>query len=246
MTTILREIIILMNIRNIHITLFFGTLLVLGILTGCSLMQRVLKPSEAHKTKIDNGDYTWKDSYIDEAGWQSYAWYQDVDTLRLRAIADSLIALGEQVPDEVSSKLNRSNYVETFVPSICYDIVTMAKDYIGCRYGAGKAGPDRFDCSGFTSYIYRLNGISIGRSSRDQFLQGTEITDQRRLRPGDLVFWTGSNSRSKEVGHVGIVVSVDIETGDFSFIHAARTGIQIDQSKADYYAARYRGARRLL
>lgn len=230
-------------IKSNRYILTIAVTLVVGILTGCSLLQRTTKPkSTAHEV----GDYTWKDGYIADLDWQSYEWHADTDTVRLRQIADSLIALGEQVPEEVSSKLSRSNYVETSTPSLCYDLVMMAKDYIGCRYGAGKAGPDRFDCSGFTSYIFGLNGITLGRSSRDQFLQGAAIHDTRDLRPADLVFWTGSNRRRKEVGHVGIVVSVNRETGEFSFIHAASTGIQIDQSNADYYAARYMGARRIL
>ena len=211
------------------------------------MLNRVFHSGSTHPTSDrDNGDYTWKDNYIDEAGWQSYEWHQEVDTVYLRFIADSLIALGEQVPDEVTSRLKYGNYVETDVPALCHDIVMMAKDYIGCKYGAGKAGPDRFDCSGFTSYIYGMNGIQLTRSSRDQFDMGTPIDDQRKLRPADLVFWTGRNSRKQEVGHVGIVVSVDIQTGVFSFIHAAQTGIQISKSNEDYYAVRYRGARRLL
>lgn len=235
-----------MTQRKIDILFALATILVVGILTGCSMMSRMLRPAPKATAIREGGDYTWKDGYIDDSGWQAYEWHQRVDTVRLRAIADSLIALGEKVPEEVASQLNRSNYVEADVPSLCYDIVTMARDYIGCKYSAGKAGPDRFDCSGFTSYIFGLNGMPITRSSRDQFLQGTAVTDTRRLRPGDLVFWTGSNARSKEVGHVGIVVSVDVETGVFSFIHAARTGVQIDKSSDDYYAARYRGARRLI
>lgn len=224
-------------------------LLAVGVLSGCSVMHHVFKGKKTsiQHTSSQNSEYNnWKDDYIEEVAWQSYNWHADADTVRLRAIADSLIALGEQVPDSVSSKLSRSNYVERDAPSLCLDIVTMAKDYIGCRYGSGKMGPDRFDCSGFTSYIFKQHGIQLGRSSVDQFLMGTPIEEQRHLRPGDLVFWTGSNSRRKEVGHVGIVVSVDIETGNFSFIHAARTGVQIDQSEADYYVRRYRGARRII
>lgn len=221
------------------------SLLTLCILTGCSVMQRLLHVGSLSPRPAQD-DYTWKDNYIDEVAWQTYDWHAETDTVRLREIADSLIALGEQVPDDVSSKLHRNNYVEVPVPTLCYDIVTMAKDYIGCKYSAGRQGPDRFDCSGFTSYIFAQHGIRLGRSSTDQFLMGTAIEDQRKLRPGDLVFWTGSNSRRKDVGHVGIVVSVDVQTGHFSFIHAAHTGVQIDQSTTDYYAKRYRGARRIL
>lgn len=215
------------------------------LLAGCSLLQRVTGKSSGHKHDV-YAEADWKGQYIDEVGWQDYDWHSDIDTLRLRAIVDSIQALGEQVPDEMLGKFNRANYVETDTPQQCFDLVQMSKQYIGCKYGAGRMGPDRFDCSGFTSYIFDLNGIKLGRSSRDQFHDGYAIDDTRRLRPGDLVFWTGSNRRRGDVGHVGIVVSADPKSGNFTFIHAARTGIQIDRSEAEYYAARYMGARRVI
>ncbi len=214
------------------------------LLTGCSLLRHLF--GRGSEPQSADYDITYVRQVEDNSGWQSYNWHNDEEMRRLRAMADSLIELGEAVPEEVQRRLNPKNYVETIVPPICNDIVHVAKDYIGCKYGAGKMGPDRFDCSGFTSYIYLLHGITLGRSSRDQFLQGRVVNDPRMLQPADLVFWTGSNSRSKDVGHVGIVVSVDEDTGEFTFIHAANTGIQIDQSTMEYYAKRYRGARRII
>ena len=214
------------------------------LLTGCSLFRQLF--GRGSEPQSADYDMTYVRQVEDNSGWQSYNWHNDEEMRRLRAMADSLIELGEAVPEEVQRRLNPKNYVETIVPPICNDIVHVAKDYIGCKYGAGKMGPDRFDCSGFTSYIYLLHGITLGRSSRDQFLQGRVVNDPRMLQPADLVFWTGSNSRSKDVGHVGIVVTVDEDTGEFAFIHAANTGIQIDQSTMEYYAKRYRGARRII
>lgn len=212
-------------------------------LTGCSLFRScATRTSTAHTSDFDP---SYGRQVEDMSGWQSYNWHNDEELIRLHAVADSLIAIGEQVPEEVQRRLNPKNYVETIVPQICHDIVMTAKDYIGCKYSSGKMGPDRFDCSGFTSYIYQLFGYTLARSSRDQFLYGKEIHDTRNLQPADLVFWTGSNSRSKDVGHVGIVVDVNEDTGEFRFIHAASTGIQIDTSTQDYYIKRYRGARRM-
>lgn len=180
------------------------------------------------------------------SGWQSYDWHNDAELVRLHAVADSLTALGEKVPEEVQRRIRPKNYVETIVPPICNDILMTARDYIGCPYKAGRMGPDRFDCSGFTSYIFAMFDIRLSRSSQDQFLQGREIHDTRNLQPADLVFWKGSNARKKNVGHVGIVVDVNEDTGEFHFIHAASTGIQIDSSTMDYYAIRYMGARRIV
>lgn len=228
-------------------TKYFSTIifvLIACFLTGCSLFRQIF--GRGSEPKSSDYDITYVRQVEDNSGWQSYNWHNDEELIRLRAVADSLIALGEEVPEEVQRKLNPKNYVETLVPPVCNDIVNAAKNYIGCKYGAGRMGPDRFDCSGFTSYVYQQFGIMLGRSSRDQFLQGRVVKDTRTLQPADLVFWTGSNSRSKDVGHVGIVVSVNEDTGEYTFIHAASTGIQIDESTMDYYAKRYRGARRII
>ena len=218
--------------------------LTVSFLTGCSLYRQYF--AQSPRLQTSDYDITYARQVEDNSGWQSYNWHNDEELVRLRAVADSLIALGETVPEEVQRRLHPKNYVETLVPPICNDIITMAKDYIGCKYSAGKMGPERFDCSGFTSFIYQQVGITLGRSSRDQFLQGRVIYDTRTLQPADLVFWTGSNARSEDVGHVGLVVSVDEDSGVFTFIHAANTGVQIDQSTMDYYAVRYRGARRII
>lgn len=125
------------------------------------------------------------------------------------------------------------------------DLLTEARTHIGKRYRAGSKGPSSFDCSGFSSYVFRQFGIALGASSRDQYKQGVAV-DRKSLRKGDLVFFTGRNSRSSVVGHVGIVVSANNETGDFTFIHASTSqGVKIDSSTG-YYARRFVGAKRVI
>ena len=67
------------------------------------------------------------------------------------------------------------------------DLLSEAKNHLGKRYRSGAKGPNAFDCSGFSSYVYRQFGYSLGASSRDQFNQG-EPVDKNKLRAGDLVF----------------------------------------------------------
>ena len=125
------------------------------------------------------------------------------------------------------------------------DLLSEARSHSGKRYRAGAKGPNNFDCSGFTSYVYRQFGFSISPSSRDQYYEGVEVANDD-LRPGDLVFFTGRNSKGP-VGHVGIVVEADNEKHTFNFIHAAVSGgIQVDRSSAPYYQKRYLGARRII
>ena len=125
------------------------------------------------------------------------------------------------------------------------DLLEEARTHSGKRYRSGAKGPNNFDCSGFTSYVYNQFGYKLDASSRGQYSNGTEV-EAGDLRPGDLVFFKGRNSKGG-IGHVGIVVSADNENHTFRFIHSATSsGIQIDRSTAPYYQQRYVGARRII
>lgn len=123
------------------------------------------------------------------------------------------------------------------------DLLTEANKHIGKPYRHGMKGPNAFDCSGFTSYVYKQFGYSISPASRIQYTDGVKV-DRKDLRKGDLVFFT-SRSSGKNVGHVGIVVSADNETGKFKFIHASIKGVRVNECEG-YYENRYVGARRII
>lgn len=124
-------------------------------------------------------------------------------------------------------------------------IIDFAGSFLGRPYRRGAKGPKAFDCSGFTSYVFRQFDHKLAASSRTQFNQG-EAIDTEDVRPGDLLFFSGRRA-GKTVGHVGIAIEVD-ESGNISFIHAARTGgIRIDKVQdGGYYSKRYIGARRVI
>ena len=124
------------------------------------------------------------------------------------------------------------------------DIIKTALKYRGARYARGSMGPRSFDCSGFTSFVFKKNNISLQRSSRSQYLQGVAVS-RSDLKVGDLVFFSGSRHRNV-IGHVGIVSSLDENGTGFSFIHASRKGVVITKSSEPYYSARYVGARRII
>ena len=120
------------------------------------------------------------------------------------------------------------------------DVVSYARTFMGKPYKYGASGPSAFDCSGFTSYVYRKFGYTLGRSSKDQWSDGVKV-DRGSLRPGDLVFF-GKGS----ISHVGIVVEAQ-RNGDFRFIHSSSSiGITISDSDNSYWKTRYWGARRVL
>lgn len=123
------------------------------------------------------------------------------------------------------------------------DILKEGAKHLGKRYVHGAKGPNQFDCSGFTSYVYKQFGYNISPGSRMQYTQGVPVA-RNDLRKGDLVFFT-SRSSGKNVGHVGIVVSADNEKGTFRFIHASIRGVRYNDFEG-YYVPRYVGARRII
>jgi len=126
------------------------------------------------------------------------------------------------------------------------NLLDEAMSHIGARYRSGSKGPKAFDCSGFTSYVFRqVEGTEIGCSSRDQYARNIPVS-RSEIQRGDLVFFT-SPSSGRNVGHVGIVVDVDPINRTFNFIHASSSeGVKISNSNDGFYARRFIGVRRVL
>lgn len=123
-------------------------------------------------------------------------------------------------------------------------IINFGKLFLNTPYRYGSPGTSSFDCSGFTSYVYRNFGYNLKRSSAEQAEQ-FEPVQPEELKTGDLVYFSG-RSRSKRVGHVGIVVSKN-DNGTFDFIHAAvRKGVTISNSDEAYYSKRFVKANRVV
>jgi cell wall-associated NlpC family hydrolase len=95
-------------------------------------------------------------------------------------------------------------------------VIRVASTYRGTPYQYGAAGPRRFDCSGFTRYIFAKFGISLPHSSSAQYSEVRHIANKDK-RIGDLVFF---HSGSGHVYHVGIYAGGDeiwaaTHTGDY-------------------------------
>lgn len=129
---------------------------------------------------------------------------------------------------------------------IAGEMIDYAKQFLGTRYRRGAKGPSAFDCSGFTSYIFRNFGYTLSPASRLQGLQG-EAVDMSEVEVGDLMFFSGRRG-GNTVGHVGMVVDVDRENGSVKFIHASTSkGVVIDRwPDGGYYSRRFLHARRVL
>lgn len=125
-------------------------------------------------------------------------------------------------------------------------LVSYAKSYLGCRYRRGGKGPSAFDCSGFTSFVFRNFGYDLSPASSAQSLQGEHV-DLHSAEVGDLMFFSGSRG-GKRVGHVGMIIDVDRAKGTVKFIHASSSaGIEIQNFPDNgYYSKRFLSVRRVL
>ncbi len=136
-------------------------------------------------------------------------------------------------PAETQSTTNQANQA---ISKKGATVVQTASNYIGSSYVYGASGPNSFDCSGFTSYVYRQHGISLNRTAAGQYSNGTAVA-RNNLQPGDLVMFGKSG-----INHVGIYI------GGGNIVHAAnrQRGVTIDTINSGYYNNNYVGARRVI
>ncbi|WP_018478194.1 C40 family peptidase [Pontibacter roseus] len=123
-------------------------------------------------------------------------------------------------------------------------LVSYALGLIGSPYVYGGTSPNGFDCSGFTSHVFKEFGVPVTRSSGTQSQDGISV-EREDAQPGDLVIFTGTNEEVREPGHVGIVIS---EPGDtISFVHSSSNGgVKISQVEGTGYEDRFLDIRRVL
>ena len=110
--------------------------------------------------------------------------------------------------------------VGTAANSAVATAIAFAEGQLGKPYLWGGTGPDAFDCSGLVMEAYRAAGISIPRTSQQQWLWGPQVPASQ-VEPGDLAFFAGSDGTVTSPGHVGLVI------GGGLMIEAYATGFPI-------------------
>lgn len=138
------------------------------------------------------------------------------------------------LPD-TSKVLGASIHPDKDMPS-GESIVASGKKYIGTPYVWGGETPEGFDCSGFTQYVMKRNGIDIPRTAAEQFAAGIPVA-KKNLQVGDLVFFT---TYKPGASHVGFYM------GNTQFLQASSAHKEVTISSLDepYFKAHYIGARR--
>lgn len=145
------------------------------------------------------------------------------------------------VPD---SPVDDTLVVELKSTDLIDSVLSYAGTFSGCRYGYGSCGPKTFDCSGFVMHVYGKFGMKLPHSSGALYASCEQIK-LRRVKAGDLLFFSGRKVSKKNIGHVAIVKEVE---GDrISMIHATVQAGVIEEVMQDseYFSKRFISAGRL-
>ena len=116
-------------------------------------------------------------------------------------------------------------------------LVRVGLKQLGEQYVAGAAGPNRFDCSGFTQYVYKkATGKYLPHYSGAQMNKARRV-GKKHLKPGDLMFYGPGGSQ-----HVAMYI------GKGKMVHATnpRTDVRIDSINNAYWRGRFAGAGRII
>lgn len=98
------------------------------------------------------------------------------------------------------------------------ELLHFAQTLIGTPYKYGSIDPSQgFDCSGFITYVFNHFNINVPRTSIGFTDVEREIT-LHEAKPGDIILFTGTDSTIRDVGHMGILTSVDNK--NYQFIHS--------------------------
>jgi cell wall-associated NlpC family hydrolase len=158
-------------------------------------------------------------------------------------VSDTRIAISDPISDKRNSVVG---FAQDFAASnksaspVRSTLMSRANSLRGTPYRYGTSGGGTFDCSGFTSAMYRKVGVKLPRTAAEQFGVGLHIS-KSSLSKGDLVFFRNTAGR-RGISHVGIY------SGNGMFIHASSRGhaVRIDTLNSGYYSGHFAGGRRLI
>jgi len=159
----------------------------------------------------------------------------------------------EELTDGYKNSVATTTDEELTTPSLTFDdtweaftkedeILETAQNFLGTKYVWAANGPSAFDCSGFTKYVFKQNGITLPRYSGNQARIGKKVGFSE-LQKGDLVFFDTEKKFRHKVNHVGIYI------GDHKFIHASSAKKRViitSFDKKKFYKNKFLYARRVI
>ena len=208
----------------------------LNVLKASLAEQQATKESEKQALAQQKAAYEAEQKRVREQQAQAAAVQQAAQQAQASASSSSNASVnyGTSNSSQSSSVSSNSGVTNVVIPSTPAPapsgngsaIVAEAYKHIGKPYVWGAKGPDTFDCSGFTRYVYlQVTGRDIGGWTVPQEGAGT-IIPVSQAQPGDLYFW-GSRGSSY---HVAIAL------GGGSYIHAPQPGESVKVGSVAYFA----------
>lgn len=215
--------------RTIRLEIVSVSLVILSLLSGCTALSSLFHPHSANRNER-----------------REYA-FDTVPRIKELEYRDIFEIAREQQWDSVHVAELGQPYLVTRYNTLADSIIEYAKLFIGVPYVRAGKGPNKFDCSGFTSFVFRHFGYELRATAMGQLNDGWKvIVKPDELRRGDLVFY-GGRKKKRDIYHVGIVVNNDTVCHRFTFIHATvKLGVTISSSTESYYIPRYITACRIL
>lgn len=151
--------------------------------------------------------------------------------------ASAASATSVSVTAQKGSVVNISNEQK-----VINNIIQTGKNLIGqARYSHTYNAPYTMDCSGFTYYIFKKNGIDLKTRDDDKQVSYGKYVPKNRLKAGDLIFYNANKPR-QDVTHVGIYM------GDGKVLHMANSSSNVTISKlsSSWHTKNYLTARRII
>ncbi|MGL6315035.1 C40 family peptidase [Vibrio sp. WXL103] len=116
-------------------------------------------------------------------------------------------------------------------------MIAYARSLIGTEYQWGGSSPQGFDCSGYIQYVYRHFGVEVPRTTAQYESLYKNKVSLSQARVGDLIIFTGTDSRVRRPGHAGIIS--EVSEGELHFVHSSSSKKHFGVTETDYYHSGY-------
>ncbi len=123
------------------------------------------------------------------------------------------------------------------IPKKRAGVVSTALSLIGAPYCYGGKGPGCFDCSGFVSYVYKINGYKVPSTTKELMKIGKKIKHISELKKGDILIF----KIKRKVYHTAIYI------GNGDFVHSPKKNTRVRKESLNrYWRKKFKMGRRII